>query len=183
MIFKLFLLALQALLFALQVPFGPSGSSWPLWLFLALPAPVWPFRHPFGPSGAPFGPSGTFSLACQPFSFGPSGNYSSWLAGSRETLGPLISKSPCRLPERRGAPARRASRCRRSGGGRARAGAPYLIASRRRVRAQRYRLVGRGAGWANVDIVGPVKREVAWVRVRVWCDWGGGVCACGWRAV
>ena len=36
--------------------------------------------------------------------------------------------------------------------------------------------MGRGAGWANVDIVGPVKREVAWVRVRVWCDWGE-VCA------
>ena len=158
-------------------PLRSSGSFWPFRLLLAPLALFGPSGTPFGPSGAPFGPSGTFSSACQPsFSFGPSGNFPSWLARSRETLDPIHPQEHLQIRERRGAPARRALRRQRSGGTQARAGAPYLIASRRRVRAQRYRLVGRGAGWANVDIVGPVKREVAWVRVRVWCDWGE-VCA------
>ena len=151
-------------LLALQAPTGPSGS-------------IWPFRHPVWPFRRPVWPFRHLSSACQPsFSFGPSGNFPPWLAGSRETLGPLISRSPCRF--RRGVEHLLVALCAVNGPAvlRPGSGCGYLIASRRRVRTQRYRLVGRGAGWANVDIVGPVKREVAWVRVRVWCDWGE-VCA------
>ena len=91
MISQLFLLALQALLFARQAPFGPSGSSWPLWLFLALPAPRLALQAPRLALPAPP------VWACQPFSFGPSGNYSSWLARSRETLDQIHQPEPLQI--------------------------------------------------------------------------------------
>ena len=171
------LLDFQALSFGPSgSPLRPSGSFWPVRLLLAPLALFGPSGTPFGPSGAPLALPAPPVWACQPFSFGPSGNYSSWLAGSRKTLGPFISRSPCRF--RRGVEHLLVALCAVNGPAvlRPGSGCGYLIARRRRVRTQRCRLVGRGAGWANVDIVGPVKREVAWVRVRVWCDWGE-VCA------
>ena len=118
------LLDFQALSFGPSgSPLRPSGSFWPVRLLLAPLALFGPSGTPFGPSGAPFGPSGTFSSACQPsFSFGPSGNFPSWLARSRETLDPIHPQEPLQIPERRGAPARRALRRQLSGGTQARVG-------------------------------------------------------------
>ena len=92
------LLDFQALSFGPSgSPLRPSGSFWPVRLLLAPLALFGPSGTPFGPSGAPLALPAPPVWACQPFSFGPSGNYSSWLARSRETLDQIHHSEPLQI--------------------------------------------------------------------------------------